>query len=297
MLEDHLEKLIYFKTIAKRGSFSKAAKELYITQPTLTKSMNTLEDALEQKLFIRTPKGIELTEIGTKLFHYSEDLFLGIDKFNQQIKKVDPFATQIKIGTYESISIYFWPHFIKYMSSKYPQLELEIISDRSKVIIEKLENNEIDLSLSIEPKKSKYIHSETIYKDNFAFYMATNKSILNFNENSKAPIIYMPNAISNFDKETIDYLNNSQHKSYKTNSLESIKAFTENGIGIGLLPTQVANELVQKKKLKKIKHKELKNIERPTHGIKLSTSIYKKNDIAIKMIYNEISNFFNKKGQ
>ena len=74
-LKDHLEKLEYFYEVAKQGSFKKASQNVYISQPSLTKSIKVLEEAIGEDLFVRFPRGVKLTKRGDILFEFCHDLF------------------------------------------------------------------------------------------------------------------------------------------------------------------------------------------------------------------------------
>ncbi|MEM9189237.1 MAG: transcriptional activator NhaR [Myxococcota bacterium] len=67
--------LLYFWTVAKEGSVTKAAKALSLTQPTISGQIRSLEESLGEKLFQRVGRGLELTEVGTVVFRYADDIF------------------------------------------------------------------------------------------------------------------------------------------------------------------------------------------------------------------------------
>ena len=74
-----LRQLYYFLEVAKQKNFSKAARALYITQPTISQQVGVLENELDVKLFDRTPQGIELTEDGRKFQKYSLKIVEALD--------------------------------------------------------------------------------------------------------------------------------------------------------------------------------------------------------------------------
>jgi LysR family transcriptional regulator of gallate degradation len=74
-----LRQLEYFLAIAKRRSFTAAASELGLTQPSLTKTIRALEQELSVQLFERLPRGVELTSFGNSLLHHAEAMRPGAE--------------------------------------------------------------------------------------------------------------------------------------------------------------------------------------------------------------------------
>ena len=243
-LSDHLEKLNYFNEVAKQGSMKRASEVLFITQPSLTKSMKTLEEALGYELFHRRPRGVILTEKGEILFEYCQGLFSSLRDVEQRLQNPDdPMAGSIRIGTYDSIAIYFWPKFLKYLSKKYPLLDVELTTGRSKDIQRKLESRELDLAYIVEPKANDKIEIEIMDEDSFYLYQSPKIK----EEIDSLPLILMDDAVEVGELSAF-----GKRKKYKTSSLESAKELTQSGLGIGVLPERVAQPLVEAKKLKKI---------------------------------------------
>ena len=253
-LDDHLEKLRYFYEVARLGSMKKASEAVFITQPSLTKSIKTLEEAVGSSLFIRMPRGVKLTREGEILFQFCHGLFASITNLEQKLSHPDdPMAGSLRVGTYDSIGIYFWPKFLKSFLPKFPQLELEMSTGRSNDMQDKLENGQVDLALIIEPRTSANIIVETIQKDTFRLYATTSKKTV-YESIQDAPLILMESAIAGGQSlnEVLASYGLDEHKLYKTSSLESVKELALNGIGIGFLPQMVAQGPVSKKKLKEI---------------------------------------------
>ncbi len=102
MVNFELYKVFYLT--AKSGSLSKAAKELYITQPSVSHSIKLLEDTLGLQLFARTSKGVELTKEGAVLFSYIEQAYNFISLAEEKLSELRNFSSgEIKIGGSDSL--------------------------------------------------------------------------------------------------------------------------------------------------------------------------------------------------
>ncbi len=74
-MDQNLSQYKIFYEVAKAGNISKAAKELFISQPAISKSISKLEDNLGVALFTRNSRGVQLTEEGKLLFHHTKTAF------------------------------------------------------------------------------------------------------------------------------------------------------------------------------------------------------------------------------
>lgn len=247
-LHEHLEKLRYFYEVGRLGSMKKASEAVYVTQPSLSKSIKILEDVVGHELFVRLPRGVRLTPQGEILYQYCHELFSGLSDLEMRLESSDdPMAGSLRVGTYDSISIYFWPKFLRDFLPKYPNLSLEMSTGRSREMQEKLDKGELDLILIINPKKSATVLVEPIKKDVFKFFKSTRKKNV-FDDNETAPFILMPDS---FEpglslKEKLGQFGIEDRKTYTTSSLESVKELTLNGLGLGFLPEFVCREHVEK---------------------------------------------------
>ena len=289
-LEEHLEKLKYFYEVAKLGSMKKASEAVFITQPSLTKSMKVLEESIGNPLFTRLPRGVKLTVEGEILFQYCHDLFASITDVEQRLAHPhDLMAGSLRLGTYDSIGIYFWPKFLRKFLPSFPQLNLEMSTGRSSEIQQKLENGQLDIALIIEPKPSDNIIVEELVVDNFKLYQSTRTKRV-YDTIDEAPLIFMGSAIAGHQslQNTLETHGHEKRRLYNTSSLESVKELTLNGIGIGLLPKMVAKDSISKKKLEEVKISTLPKKGIGQHRVGLAYQKARKESVLIQTLVKEI---------
>ena len=123
-----------FYVVAKHESFSKAAAELYISQPAISYCIKKLEDELEVKLFIRFNKGIKLTDSGVKLKIYVEsalnNIIVGCNELAEKAEQ--QFSGEINIGTHSNIGTFFLPNIIKKFVKLYPNAKINVYNSTKK---------------------------------------------------------------------------------------------------------------------------------------------------------------------
>ena len=87
-MEQHLSLYRIFYTVANTGNISQAAKQLYNSQPAISKSISKLEDSLNTVLFTRNSRGVQLTDEGQVLFEHTRDAFEELAKGEQELKRI-----------------------------------------------------------------------------------------------------------------------------------------------------------------------------------------------------------------
>ncbi len=143
-------KIKAFLLVAKYKNFSLAAKELSYTPSALSHIADSLEDELGVKLFIRTRKGVEITEDGEKLYNY----FLNFAKAEEKLYSASASIrgekeTELKIGAFSSLALHILPEILYGFKQKYPQIKVEIFVDDN--MHNWLENGLADIILADEP--------------------------------------------------------------------------------------------------------------------------------------------------
>ncbi|MGN0822513.1 MAG: LysR family transcriptional regulator, partial [Candidatus Gallimonas sp.] len=151
----NLELYRVFYTVAKCGSLTKAAEELYISQPAVSQAIKQLETQLGTSLFNRTHKGMELSAQGGALIFEEVERALGLlNGVEDKLSELRHSATgTLRIGASETIFQYCLADKIVDFHKQYPQVRFELISDVSPKTIEQLKTDRCDigfLNLPIE---------------------------------------------------------------------------------------------------------------------------------------------------
>ena len=98
-MNQNLSSYRIFYTVANAGNISKAAKELYISQPAISKSIQKLEESLECKLFSRSSRGVALTDEGALLYSHVKEAFETLTQGEEQLKRsIELGVGHIRIG-------------------------------------------------------------------------------------------------------------------------------------------------------------------------------------------------------
>ena len=101
-MDDHLNLYYIFYTVANTENISRAARKLFITQPSISKSINRLENELNTQLFIRTSRGVRLTDEGRVLYEHVSKAFDVLQKGEQQLQS---FIGWLTLNRYVNIGV------------------------------------------------------------------------------------------------------------------------------------------------------------------------------------------------
>ncbi len=147
-----LRLLRYFLTVAKEQSFTKAAEQLHITQPTLSRQMTALEDELGITLFLRNGKRNTLTDEGILLKRRALEILNLAEKTLKELKgKEDVVEGTITIGCGEFAAVETLARICKTYKEKYPLVQIALHTATADTVYEMMKKGLVDIALFLEP--------------------------------------------------------------------------------------------------------------------------------------------------
>ena len=143
-----------FYVVAGCSNFSTAAKQLYISQPAVSKAVAKLEEELDTELFYRTTKGVRLTAAGEILYKQLEVAFRAIEHGEEQIRRNEALgAGHLSIGVSTTLCKYVLLPYLRQFVRENPHIKLSISCQSSYETIEGLENGTLDIGLVGETER------------------------------------------------------------------------------------------------------------------------------------------------
>ncbi len=194
-----LELYRIFDKVAKCESFSKAAKELYMTQPAISQAIMQLEDELKIRLFTRTPRGVILTNEGKMLLEYTNSAISLLDTGEKKIKESrDLKEGELKIGVSDTISRYYLLPYVEKFHKSYPNIKLKIINRTTEELCNLIKSGEIDIGICNLPIKDNSLNIRKCkdIQDVFVFgekYKDMISEPITYEELTKYPLIFLDN--------------------------------------------------------------------------------------------------------
>ena len=158
-MNQNLSSYWIFYTVANAGNISKAAKELYISQPAISKSIQKLEESLNCKLFSRSSRGVLLTDEGNLLYGHVKEAFetlnLGEDKLKRSIELG---VGHISIGVSSTLCKYMLLPYLSEFIHRNPHISISISCQSTNETLRLLDENKIDIGLIGKPENLKGFH-------------------------------------------------------------------------------------------------------------------------------------------
>lgn len=137
-----------FYTVAKCKNISGAARELYISQPAISKAISKLEQNLNTTLFLRSSRGVKLTETGEILFRQVESAFAAISHGEEQLMRMQKLGMgHLSIGVSTTLCKYVLLPILQPFVKQNPHIQISISCQSSNETIAALENGSIDIGL------------------------------------------------------------------------------------------------------------------------------------------------------
>lgn len=158
-MNQNLSSYWIFYTVANEGNISKAAKELYISQPAISKSIQKLEESLNCKLFSRSSRGVILTEEGNLLYGHVKEAFETLSLGENKLKRsIELGVGHLKIGVSSTLCKYMLLPYLKAFIKKYPYISISISCQSTNETLKLLEDDKIDIGLIGKPESLKNIN-------------------------------------------------------------------------------------------------------------------------------------------
>lgn len=293
-----LDKLAVFIAVAEKGKINEAAKVLNLTQPSISRAIQKLEDAFEVKLFERSRNGVKLSPSGALLYKEASEFLNSLDDLNIRMKHTkDSFAGKLKVGTYESLSEYLWPEFLLRLRKEHPQLNLSIQTSPMNKPLEDLISGKVDLVVDAEPQIRAELTSWRLYSDHFAFYASPTFEARSFDpaKARKESILYVQKAYDENRISIEDYLEKHRYSFEQEgifDSFSTVKRLIAKGMGLGVLPTRLAEDDVKKKLIKRIHLKGFDSEKFGKHSIYATASSERQSEFRLKKLVSMLKSHF-----
>lgn len=250
-----------FYTVARTGNISKAAKELYISQPAISKAIRKLEEHLQTVLFTRSSRGVTLTQDGALLFQHVDSAFhslkTGVDLLHRNHSLG---ISQLRIGVSTTLCKYILLPCLQEYIRKYPHIRLTISCQSTYQTLNFLEEDKIDLGLVGKTRNLKSFHFQPFCPIQDTF-VSTESYLDNLSLRSDSPDLFSHAVFMMLDEENItrQYVDSAfrEHNIVLENILEIttmdlLIEFAKIGLGIACVIREFVHDELEKGTLREV---------------------------------------------
>ena len=239
--------LRYFACVAEHGSFTAAARELHVSQPSLSVAVKKLEEALGTALLHRGRQGVTPTRAGEILLEHTRQADRTLEAAKEELLALETEPRgKFTLGAHESLAAYLLPGFMARFLERHPKIELSLHNGNSRDVEQAVVERRIDVGLVVNPTRHPDCVVVDLFEDRVGFVVA---SALRRREKGSAsaligrvPLVHVPvlrqtqyllGALAKTGVEPPSQLTCS--------SMELVKSLVLDGVGVGVLPFRVAS--------------------------------------------------------
>lgn len=250
-----IQNLRAFAAVASCGSFSRAAAQLHLTQPAVSKRIAVLESELETSLFDRLGRSIALTEAGRALLLRVPEVEQSLRNALQAVRDLHgEIGGPLRIATSHHIGLHRLPPVLSDYQRRYPAVQLDIEFLDSEQAYERLRTGTIELAVvTLAPGNVTQLHSEALWEDALSLMVAESHPLAGRQRLSLGELSYYPAVLPGLDTFTGQIV----HRHFaaageklqlrmSTNYLETLRMMAIVGLGWTVLPDSMLSAGLQR---------------------------------------------------
>ncbi|MCF3649507.1 LysR family transcriptional regulator [Synoicihabitans lomoniglobus] len=242
--------LLAFATLARHGSFTSAAKELFLTQSAVSHAIKSLETELGVRVFDRIGKKAHLTLAGERLLVHADRILREMQDARSGIEELQNWGqSRLRIGASTTACQYLLPSVLREFKQSFPECVIRVEPADSPEMGEALRANEIDLALMLRPPNREDIEFRPLFNDTLELYVAPShpwvkRKDLTTEERSATTFILYNKGTYTYRMVT-EYLRAAgvtMHNPIEMGSMEAAKELVKIGLGVGVFARWVAQK-------------------------------------------------------
>lgn len=236
--------LKYFVLVAKYENMSRAAEELHITQPALSKSISLLEENLGVELFDRNGRSIKLNRYGKFYLERTESILNEYMRAKEDLAYlVSPDQGEVSIGFMHTLGLEVIPSLMTAVKKVYPQMKFQLTQSNSSVLLKKLEMGELDLCLISSLDTNREIVWEKLWDEELYLIVPqahplANKQKVKIKDFASDPFISIKKG--NSLRKSVDDLYRKEgfrlNVAFEGEEVHTLAGLVESGLGVSLIP-------------------------------------------------------------
>lgn len=232
-----------FVAVARRGSFTHGAKDVFLTQSAVSHAIKSMETDFGCHLFRRVGKHAVLTEAGDRLLQHCEEILRKMHDARADLSQLPGTErVALRIGAPTTVCQHIVPGVLRRLQQQFPQCGLRIETGDNPQLLAQLLAGRVDLALMVEPERRPDLAFEPLFSDQLHFLMRAAHPWAAVDEISAAQIeqatLIVPNKATRTHQLIAGYLRTRRiimDRYIELGSIESIKELVKNGLGIGVV--------------------------------------------------------------
>jgi DNA-binding transcriptional LysR family regulator len=243
-----------FLEVARRQNLSRAAEALFVSQPTLTARLQSLESSLGEQLFVRTRRGMRLTEAGEAFLPYAEHAVTALADGRERLGELRRgVAGRLVLGAPPTVSTYTLPALLARFSATHPNVRLAVKTGTSEEVLEMVLHDQVQLGI-MRSLIHQEIESVPLYTDNLVLIAGPDHRLAGPGTGRRARLADLAGEVLVLFGRSSSYLEFTTatfrqagvlpYSVLELDNIEAAKKMVEQGLGVSLVPAStVTTEL------------------------------------------------------
>ncbi|MFT4888409.1 MAG: LysR family hydrogen peroxide-inducible transcriptional activator [Pseudohongiellaceae bacterium] len=239
-----IKQLKYICAVAEHRHFSKAAEACFVTQSTLSASIQDLELQLDALIFERNKKSVLITPLGERLLQQARVVLGDVEDFISIAHSHDgALAGEIRLGVIPTIGPFLLPSLLSELRKQYTKLKLYLREDMSADLVQRLQQGKLDLILLAFPYPLPEIETVSLFRDDFLLCLPPGHSLENAEQVKQQQLrgeslllLEEGHCLRDHALEACKLEKAETDIVYEGNSLHTLVQMVANGLGVTLLP-------------------------------------------------------------
>lgn len=250
----NIRDLQYLVAVYDLNSFSKAAEQCFVSQPTLSGQLKKMEVALGTVLMERSTRKVLFTPLGKAIVEEARNILHGVEHIKQLAQKSDdPMAGDFHIGLIPTIGPFLLPKIIPELKKKYPQMNLFLYELKTEVLIDKLLKGELDAAILAKLDWDQPIKEFQLYQENFMLAVSSNDKLAKIKIKVNRSVLNGRSVLMLEDGHCLRgqalgvcfAAGADEDKQFQATSMDTLLHMVATGAGITLIPEMASNKNIQ----------------------------------------------------
>ncbi len=279
-----LTQLSYVVAVDKFKNFGHAADSCGVTQPTLSMQIQKLEDELGMLFFDRSHQPIQTTKMGQILISQARIILNESQKFSDLAQEDQgQVKGEVSIAIIPTLAPYLLPLFLKKFSEKHPALQINVEELQTHQILERLQNNSLDIAVLVTPIENAQLVSTPLFYEPFLVYTSEKNNLYHKLKISQTELsqndMWMLSEGHCFRDQTLAVCKSKKKSAdeqrnikFESGSIETLRRMVDQENGFTLIPYLASIDMVNSKKIKEFSNPV------PTREVSLIHSVFFKRD-------------------